>query len=460
MKNLLYLISFVLLFSTCQSSEDIQNITVIGGGLMGSATAWQLSKNGEDVLLLEKQPEEYNSGSSYGEARIARSSNRENDIWSYLHNRSVKEVIELIEYLNSTERKEKYSIKDIYTTSPVTYIGRTKIYDKLYASLLRQEVNYKMAVTPEEGKKIFDVNLPDSVLIQKEYNLHSGTINPKILIKYLHKAIRKKGNQVSYQNQVTQIIPQKDYYEIKITDLKTNTEKTIKSRKIVSAAGPYTGSLLKEIAPYFEQLIQPQRVFLTYFKINPEKYKTFTDPQKLKIANAYPVINSAKGTRDGSFFSMIEYFDENENPVFKIGGHFQRSEIENLDDVWKKELSEDEIKWSRNNTLSYFNLINIPLTSDELELVKTYSCVYSLTASEVPLVTPIIQNDNQPNPNFLVLGGMSGVGGKGAMSYGVIAANILLEKSETDEMYQKVKEALGFERLLGDVKILEKEAVN
>jgi len=215
-------------------------------------------------LLLEKQPKVYTAGSSYGEARIARSSNRGNDMWSYLHNRSVEEVIELIDFLNSIEGDEKYSIKDIYTTSPVTYVGRTKIYDKLYNSLIRQEVNYKMAITPEEGEKMFGVNLPDSVLIQKEYNLHSGTINPKKLIEYLHEAVRKKGNQVWYQNQVTKIIQKENYYEIEITDLKTNEQKTIKSKKIVSAAGPYTGELLNQIAPYFQQPIQPQRVFLAF----------------------------------------------------------------------------------------------------------------------------------------------------------------------------------------------------
>jgi len=154
---------------------------------------------------------------------------------------------------------------------------------------------------------------------------------------------------------------------------------------------------------------------------------------------------------------MIENFDKDENPLIKIGGHFQRSEINNLDEVWKKTLSIEEINWSINNTFAYFDLLNLPLAPEELEYIEGYSCVYSLTASEVPFVTPIIQNGNKPNPNFLVLGGMSGVGGKGAMSYGIIGANILLEKNEKDEMYNKVKTELGFERLLKDVAALKME---
>jgi len=97
-----------------------QEIVIIGGGLMGSATAWHLSNAGKKVLLLEKQDTIYNSGSSNGEARIARSSNRGDDIWSYLHNLSVREVKVLIDFLNNSTATERYSMSDIYTTTPVS----------------------------------------------------------------------------------------------------------------------------------------------------------------------------------------------------------------------------------------------------------------------------------------------------------------------------------------------------
>lgn len=90
----------ILLFSLLYSCSDVSDNSakglyetiIIGGGLMGSSTAWHLSDQGNSILLLEKQDSIYNQGSSYGEARIARSSNRGNDIWSYLHNSSVAET--------------------------------------------------------------------------------------------------------------------------------------------------------------------------------------------------------------------------------------------------------------------------------------------------------------------------------------------------------------------------------
>jgi len=451
MKNLFLLFFINLLFFSCKkNAEEVHDFVVVGGGLMGSSTAWQLSKEGQQVLLLEKQDKVYTSGSSFGEARIARSNNRNNDIWSYLHNRSVKEAKELVSFLNTTNQ-ENFSIEEIYTTSPVTYVGSIGIYAKLMASIQRQKVNCKVAATIKEGKELFDVTLPDSLLLQKEYQEHSGTINPKKLINYLHQAVIAKGNEVSYNSRVDKIKLSNGNYILTVVDTKTGTEKKITAKKIVSAAGPYSGKLLKDVAPYFDDLINPQRVYLAFYKIKKEKYDSFSAKEKQTISDAYPVINSSRGGRMGSFFSMIEKTNSDGTPLIKIGGHFQRSAIEDLDKVWEKPITEAEKEWSKDNTLNYFKLFNLPLTSDELEFVEGYSCVYSITKTEVPYVCPIIGESNQPNKNFMVLGGFSGGGAKGSMAYGAIAANIMLEKVESDSMYQVTKQALGFERLLENV---------
>ena len=40
---------------SCDTKGKIEEIVVIGGGLMGSSTAWQLSKSKQNVLLIEQQ---------------------------------------------------------------------------------------------------------------------------------------------------------------------------------------------------------------------------------------------------------------------------------------------------------------------------------------------------------------------------------------------------------------------
>lgn len=422
---------------------------------MGSSTAWHLSATGLSVLLVEQQDSIYTYGSSMGDARIARSNNRGDDIWSYLHNRSVKETEQLIEYLN--EKGNDYKMEDLYTTSPVTYVGRSSIYPGLHASLERQKVEYKMAVDSPEAMDLFGVSLKDSVLLVREYNKYSGTLNPQKLIQYLQLGASRKGLEVQYNTKVTELIgTETEGYQVKTRHTNTGDSQVLKARKVVSAAGPYTGQLLKNINSNIASLINPQRVFLAYFKIKSAKYHSLSPMQKDQLLAGYPVINSSEGGRMGSFFSMIEYFDDEGVPIFKIGGHFQRSEIQDLDKVWEEELSQEEITFGYNNTLKYLGINNVPIDSTDLQFIHGYSCVYSLTQTEVPYVSYIPNEEGQNREDFVALCGLSGVGAKGAMTYGLMAAKLVQELPEKkDSMLIQVMERMGYDRLVKDISALK-----
>jgi len=129
----------------------MENITVIGGGLMGSSAAWHLSNKGERVLLLEQQGEQYTYGSSFGNSRISRSLGEREDIFTYLQNRSVKETEQLVSFLNEVT-DEQHQMTDIYTTSPVTYVYnkiQQQFVDALYFG--GEEAQYKSAASPKEA---------------------------------------------------------------------------------------------------------------------------------------------------------------------------------------------------------------------------------------------------------------------------------------------------------------------
>ena len=428
-------------------------VVIIGGGLMGSATAWQLSNQGTKVLLLEEQGATYTQGSSFGEARIARSSNIEGDFWSYLHNRSVAETQALINFLKAAAPKNTFKLEDIYTTSPVSYIDGIEMQDELLASLKRQKIDYDFITSPEEGAEKFGIELPQNVALRREYNLQSGSLNPKKLISYLHKAIKLKGNDIAYNARVIGINynTQKRLYEISTLNKISGKAEAVLCQKVVSAVGPYTGDLLKVIAPYFQKLIHPKRVFLAFFKIREEVYNRLSEKVKDKLKVFFPLINHASEKPEARVFAMIESYSKNMHPVFKVGGHFQRSAITEIDKVWHVEISKEEIEWSKKSLSDYFGILNLPVAIEDLELVQGYSCVYSLTTSEIPLVTPIPHKNNTPNNNFIVIGGMSGVGAKGAMTYGLIAADLLNGNTQTDALHSIATSKLGFERLMHDI---------
>jgi hypothetical protein len=294
------------------------------------------------------------------------------------------------------------------------------------------------------------MKIQDSIMIIREYKKYSGTLNPKILISKLHQGMKLSGSNILYNEKVISLKRSHDLYEIQMKNTVTGNVKSIISKKVVASAGPYNGGLVKEIAPYFEKLITPKRLFLAFLKINPIVYNNLLVEQKDQIKQSYPVadINSE------IFYSMIENYDKEGLPILKIGGHFLRSDIENLDKVWEKELSQEEIDWSKTNTLKYLNMLNLPVEYSDLEFVRGYSCVYSLTKSEIPYVTNIITNDMEVDSNFVLVGGMSGVGAKGSLAYGVVASNLLLGRTDTSVMYQKAAQALGTDRLIHDLRNL------
>ncbi|MEP3209399.1 MAG: FAD-dependent oxidoreductase [Maribacter sp.] len=423
----------------------IHEVIVIGGGLMGSAAAWHLSNYGKKVLLLEKQASSYSSGSSKGAARIVRSSNIENDeLWSYLHNSSVKEVEKLIRFLN--RKGTDLKMENVYTTSPVSYIGRLEELDQLLVNLKKQDVNFEVASTIEQAKSKFGVNLKKNTFLQREFNSYSGTFNPQVLMQYLHKAVTQKGGQIWYNVNAERIELKDKLYSISVVDSK-GMPKVLYAKQLISAAGPYTGKLLTEIAPYFDKLIHPQRVFLVFMKIKNELFRSLTAIQKQQLKNGFPLIDRSWPKKTDEFFAMIENCDPQGNPTLKAGGHFQRSYIPNLDAVWQQELCTEEINWAKEKIRDYLAFLNLPVGFDQLNTVDTYSCVYSLTATEVPYVTPAFKHDKSKDENLVVIAGMSGIGAKGALCYGRIAANLLTGKKQEDHFYKTAVSKLGYERL-------------
>ena len=446
MKNIIILLVLTNTFLSCYKTSTMENIIVIGGGLIGSSTAWELSKYGEEVLLIEQQDSVYTFGSSFGEARISRSLGPKNDIFSYLQQTSVRETQDLVDYLNKDSKLQIHQMEDIYTTSPVTYI-----YDKAQLNQVKNILNgqtdkYEYAPNSKKAYEFFGMNIQDSTMVIREYKKYSGTLNPKVLISKLHDGIIKKGNRINYNENVTDLKKVNGLYEIEVTNSKTGKIKKLFSKKVVASAGPFNGNLVKGIAPYFESLISPKRLFLAFFKIKSSTYKKLNKEQINRFREFYPIAYMDSET----FYSMIEKYDDHGIPIIKVGGHFLRTEIKDLSSVWQKELSMQEIKWSKENTINYLRSLNLPITENDLEFYSGYSCVYSMTKTEIPYVTNIL-NDSKIDQSFVLAGGMSGIGAKGSLTYGLIAANLLLNKKDTSPMYNRTLKELGSDRLSKDV---------
>ena len=418
----------------------MENIIVIGGGLMGSSVAWKLSDYGEKVLLIERQGKKYRGGSSYGKARISRSLGEKKDLFSFVNNRTVEEVKKLIRFLNGIENKKEHSIKDIYRTSPVSYLLDKELHQEKIKKLTykKQKDKYKKASGDAAFRK-FGVTIPDSQMLIREYKKNSGTLNPAALIKKLRLGIEKKGNKIKYNQKVTKIVKKNGFYEVKVLNTKTGKTKILKTKKVVVATGPYIVPLLKKMAPYFKKLITPKRVVLSFFQIKKKRFLQLSKAEKKSILNAHPMFDQ----NGKMFFSMIEKFDKIGRPIFKVGGHQIRRNIIDLDIVWTQQTRNKEIKWAKKAFRKYFEMLEIYIDKKDIECIDTYNCVYSVSKTQIPFVTNILNKSNTIDKDMVVVGGMSGVGAKGSLAYGMLTADLLLGVQESSRIYQKVKKELG-----------------
>lgn len=418
----------------------MEKILVIGGGLMGSSVSWKLAEQGVKVMLIEQQGKNYNQGSSFGAARISRSLGPKKDVFSFVHNRTVKEVRQLIGFLNKKKPAKKHTMEDIYSTSPVSYLYTRSQYDQINKLNYKKQRKDFRRGTGDSAFRKFGVTLQDDQVLVRESRQYSGTINPKELIKKLRLGIEKKGGEIKYHHKVISFLKKEGAFEVEILNTKTNQSKTIQVKKVVVAAGPYTISVLKKFAPYFNRVITPKKVFLSYFKIAKERYDKFSEKEIKSILSAQPMFSQI----GKEYFSMIEKMDKDGAPVIKAGGHQIRRNIIDIDKVWDLEPRKKEVKWVRKQFRKYFEMLEIFLKKKEIELVDAYNCVYSETRTKVPLVTHIFNEFGSLDKDIVVIGGMSGVGAKGCLGYGVIGANLILgQPEEKSKIYRKAAKAFG-----------------
>ncbi|MCP4440241.1 MAG: FAD-dependent oxidoreductase [Aureispira sp.] len=229
-------------------------IVVVGGGLIGSATAWQMAKTGQKVILLEQQPEEYDKGSSRGESRICRVFSRQHPVFGLVHTRTVALVKELLTFLNAHDPATQHSLSHIYNSSPVTY-AHIDIYQTELKTLSKTgglEYIYGSDMASIKELLGLDIGEEQPSVVFKETNSMTGTLNPKKLISYLHKGIKAKGGEVYYAHQVNSLELTAEGFDIIVNN------KTIAASRLMLAAGPYTSSLLQGIYPSISKVINPR----------------------------------------------------------------------------------------------------------------------------------------------------------------------------------------------------------
>lgn len=429
----------------------MSNTVVIGGGLMGCAAAWELSKAGQKITLLEAQNETYTVGSSLGNSRITRCLEHQNSILSYLQILSIQKSKELISFLNAQQTGVNHNMEEIYKTSPIT-----SIYEKHTQSNSVDSLQYNkslcdyLVAEKEEAFEKLALTIDEAEIVFQEYKEYSGTFNPQKLIEKLSLGIKLSNNEILYQHKVLDLVKNENGYSIEVLDGAQNTTITLKATKVIVAGGAWSAEILKNIAPYFRKLLKPKSVFNSYFKINDRVYKGFSKDQRVKITSFMPIFYRYTDR----FYAMIDNFNADEPPIFKTGCDAFQRRIKQIDDAWDLEPSPEVVAKNKNHLHYYFKMLNISIDLKDIELIENKACVYTISTNEKPFVTQLISTNNHIDENAVVIAGLSGLGAKGSLGYGYVATQLLLKNMDTDPMFLKTMDELSTSRLLEELKIL------
>jgi sarcosine oxidase len=197
---------------------------VIGGGAMGSATAWQLARRGRPVLLLERFEPGHRNGASHGASR--------NFNTAYADPTYVGMLAEAVPLWRELEAE---SGADVFDQVGVVNHGPNPAFDAV-ADALRSAGLGAEFLTPEAaGERWPGIRFDGRVL----YNLDAGRINADAAMSALQAAAAAAGAEIRHGTRVVRVDVLGDD-RVRVT----TGAGTIEARRVVVTVGAWTTGLL------------------------------------------------------------------------------------------------------------------------------------------------------------------------------------------------------------------------
>ena len=357
---------------------------VIGLGGMGSATLFELKKQGLNVLGIEQFSIPHERGSSHGLSRIIRLAYFEHPSYIPLLKRSYTLWREL-----ENESNQELLLK---TGSIDASLPDDRIFKESLKSCLHYQLDHEVLEGSSLKERFPGHELPKN--FKAVYQPDGGILIPEKCITTFTDLAKKKGAVIKEGEKVLRF--EKDSFGIKIT---TN-KKSYLSKKAVMTAGAWTGELISD----FTSLLTPVRQVMGWFK--PKREEEFTK-------EVFPVFNLL--VKEGHFYG----FPSLDQTGLKIGKWQHRHE-KTAPDKLRTEIDKEDEEVLRSCLKHYFPKANG-------DLLNAKACMFTNTPDEHFLIH---QNPDLP---LLSASGFSGHGFKFCTVIGEILSQLIAKgKSDYD----------------------------
>lgn len=202
------------------------DVVVVGGGAMGSAAAWQLSRRGQHVLLLEQFERGHNRGGSHGASRIFRLAYPEED-----YVRLAERALPLWR-----ELEEEAGVELLAQTGGLDH-GLAQSVDLIARSLAACGVKFEELDSAEAGRRWPGIRFEGRVLHQPD----AGRVNADAAVSALQDAATARGADVRFSAKVESIDETEQFVRV------VTQERTFDALVAVVAVGSWATKLLPEI---------------------------------------------------------------------------------------------------------------------------------------------------------------------------------------------------------------------
>jgi len=355
---------------------EIYDAIVIGAGIMGSSTAYQLAKRGLKVLLIEQFPLGHSKGSSHGASRIIRYAHTD-EIYLPLIKQAYEEWDEV----------SRISGETLYKSCGLLWVGTPE------STKQRSDILKTFNITHEvlKGK---DIN---SKFPHLEYdNSWEALYDPKAGFVYADRALKTfqslflaNSGKIVENEKILKIEPTGDLVEI------YSMNSRYLAKKLVVTAGTW----LKSIFPELNIHAEPELIGLTFWKIK-QNHKNFLPENKS------PVMIMSDNCPELYMIPEVDFPGEIKFGVH-IGVHIDPDKKDEIEPPkWTVDFPAQHIK---------NHMKDVDFTTP----TKKVSCMYTITKDHNYIL------DVHPKyPNVIIGGGFSGSGFKFGSIIGKILARM------------------------------------
>ncbi|KAL3688596.1 hypothetical protein R1sor_014905 [Riccia sorocarpa] len=364
------------------------DVVVVGAGIMGSCTAYELAKRKKSVLLLEQFDFLHRRGSSHGESRTIRI--------TYPEEYYTKMMVEAYDLWSQAERDAGYTV---YTKTGQLDFGPrdNPSLGALIATLQKFSIDHEI-LTPDHVSSRFPmVQIPAHWVAV--YTQQGGVLRASKAVSMFLSLAAKHGATLRDQTKVLDVKSEVDGVTI------TTSRGSVRCGKCVITAGSWVSKLVKRMAG-FDLPVVPIHTTIAYWEVDPENPDLYSSDRGFPVFLSYeePIVY---GTPSLEYNGMIKVSYHSGIPCDPDTRSVapDHKALQDYVSPWLAKICKGNVRH------------DAPVLAE--------GCIYSITPDEDFILDSLPGKDD----NILIAGGFSGHGFKMAPLVGRIMADLALAGS-------------------------------